>query len=156
MKVADITYLHKDMVAIAKVLNAEHPEDAVQDLWVKLLEIEMRDGNIDIMILGDDKRGVNKRFLYKLLSNIVIDEMRRSARRKDLNSNKVPIHDSRIHLIKEATAYLTKEEKDLFETYVYSKVSMRELAEKYGISKSNIHRKLDKIIKKIRKIMGQN
>lgn len=78
MRVTDILHLQDALVAKAKSLGSKHPEDAVQELWLKLLGIEENDGNLD-SILKDDSYG----YLFVMLRNAVIDEHRYDKTREN-------------------------------------------------------------------------
>ena len=158
MKVEDITHLHEQMVEVSTALGADYPEDVVQDVWIKLLEIEEKEGSLDRLTNTNKygKKYIGKNLLYIMIRNDIIDKKRKNAtREKNIDIIEI-VKNERVEEIKEAMELIGKRDKELYEKYIYDGLTIRDLAKMHHQSKSKMHRRIQEITRKIRKIVGQN
>lgn len=154
MKVKDILYLHKDFVANAKRLGASHPEDIIQNLWMKLMAMEAREGSIDRIKYGED--GINRVYISIMIKNSILDELRKAPRFIGMNNNFDIVEeqleeDYRAADVIEIIESLSDEEKKLMNLYLDLNLTEREISDELSVSQSTVNRRLNRVKKKIKK-----
>lgn len=153
MKVKDILYLHEDLVKTAARLGAVHPEDVVQDMWMKLLAVEADRGNIDKIKYKES--GVNRVYLSIMLKNAILDEKRKDMKfvgDYDLDYADVgPEEDGRLSDAVEIVEQLPIEDRMLLMMYFDADFTEQELALKLSVTQPTINKRLKKVTKKIKK-----
>lgn len=140
MKVTDILHLREKLIGIARYHNAtqEEAEDVVQDVYIKLLEIEDKEGNIDRLTY---KGKINMVYLFNTVRNRVYNIKRITNRCVCIDEvGSVPTHEH--SMIKaEVDAKLLEMGAyyhSLHDAYFNDSISMRELAEKSKLSLTTI------------------
>lgn len=75
MKVKDVTNMYQDLLKIAKYhgVDYEDAQDIVQDLFVKLTEIEKKEGNLNRLTY---KGKINTVYLFNAVRNITLNKIR--------------------------------------------------------------------------------
>ena len=141
MKVHDITNLYPKLLDIAMYHNAtqEEAEDVVQDLFVKLKEIEIKEGSIDRLTY---KGKINMVYLFNSIRNRVYNQKRYSnkficiADISPMESHAHSLAQSEIddQLVKMGSYY-----HKLYHAYFNDNISMRKLAEETNISLTTIY-----------------
>jgi RNA polymerase sigma factor (sigma-70 family) len=82
LELEHIARKHKEWVRVSIYLGSspEDAEDYVQNMYIKLAEIQMRDGNLNRM--RNHSGGINTVYIFKILTNIIID----SKRKRDIDT----------------------------------------------------------------------
>ena len=153
MKVEDLTYLHRDLVLAAKAFGAEYPEDTVQDAWVKLTEIENKEGSLDRIENPKD-------FMFLTIKNQILNERRGGKKNVRLNPDEEQSEENYNEDIRytdamEEISNMSEKDRELIMAYINNPTATaRSLAKEMRISKSFIHERLSKIRRKILKKVG--
>lgn len=138
MKVADITHLYPELMKMAKYHGAteEDAADAVQDLYMKLLEIQKKEGSIDRITY---KGNINTVYLFNAIRNIVLNKLRHSKRNVHIEKDSV-VHEFTIQQeeVQEHLKTLDPFCRKLYSAYMQDTISMRELSRKTNISVTTI------------------
>ena len=145
--------LQKDMLGIARWLGAVDAEDAVQDAWLALLDIERKEGGIDRLMYGDGKLNVG--YVWAIIRTTV-------RQQKKLSEGMVPIQPDNMAVESQDTAepdllalVLNKLEnigacdKELFLDYMFGVVRVDDVAAERGVTPATIYNKIKKVKHKI-------
>ncbi len=140
MQVKDIVHLYDKLLDIARYHNAtvEEAEDVVQDLYLKLMEIQEKEGNINRMTY----RGkINMVYLFNTLRNKIYNNKR--------TTNRCVCLDNMPELVQHPPSMAGVEVNDrlvkmgayyhkFYDAYMNDNISMRELAKRTDISVSTV------------------
>lgn len=157
MLVKDITHLHKELVEIARSYGEPYPEDTIQDVWIKLMEIEHKEGCLDRLLENDCS--INKNYLYTMIKHSLIDKKRVYKNHSSLEEEEEEIiklsiqqeNKDKYNLLIEIIARLSKANRHIILSYTQDILETeRSLAKKFGISNATMHRKLYRIRQRIR------
>jgi len=77
LELEHIATKHKEWIRVAIYLGSlpDNAEDYVQNMYIKLGEIQIRDGNLNRM--RNYSGGINTVYIFKILTNIIIDSKRK-------------------------------------------------------------------------------
>lgn len=148
MKIKDIMDQHAEVVNMAENLRAEYPEDIAQNIWVKLLETEEREGNID-------KYDFEGKLDYNKTKNIVIAQIQKERRimntldvdeMSDTLGDEI-FADEREPALEEAMLSLSEHDKALFYRYAVNEDTQKEISDDLGVSQQLVSRQIEKIKK---------
>jgi len=159
MKVKDITYLHPFIVKVARGFGSDYPEDVAQNVWIKLLEMEEKEGNIDRIVYEDGT--INTFYIFKMTRTATVDEMRMEKRHAEIRDSLIlnEDYDPRLKEVYEAFKILDAQDlvNDIgfFRDWAETDATERGLAKKYGVSRHKIRTKLLLTKKKILDIVNQ-
>lgn len=153
--------MHTELLKVAKASGEPYPEDAVQDVWIKLIEIESISGSIDNLV---DKNGRIKRaYIYKMVNNVLIDRKRTERYHdniEDVDIDTYVLIENDRHKYEEVLEIISRmneTDRNLILSYIQDvSTTERDLAREFGVSNSTIHRRLTKIKNKIRKRYYRN
>jgi len=133
----EIAKYHKEWIKVAKAFlnNKEDAEDLVQDMYIKISSYD---------VIYDDRfeGGLNKMYVYMTIRNLALDSIKR--RKPDLTYvdyiEQLDTDDEVLDEYKYVLADIDNEiskwnwyDRTLFEMYMYSGLSMRDIA--YGTNK---------------------
>ena len=158
LKVEHIAKYHKDWIRIAVHCGADSvlADDIVQEFYLKLLEIQSKEGNLERISYKND---INRVYAFSMINNFVI-----SYFRKQRNVRFIPaMHQKATEDTLDEQAYETLMvkieaiieaqhwyDKELFKLYIYSGKSMRQLAAETRINLHNINNTIQKVKNLIR------
>lgn len=148
MKVKDVLNQHEEIINMAENLHAKHPEDIVQNIWIKLLAIEEEEGSID-------RYDFEGKLDYYKIQGMVRNELKKE--RKQVNTLNVddlldklgtdPFLDKREPDLEEAINILSEEDKDIFYRYAVNKDTQKEISDDLGVSQQLVSKQISKIKK---------
>jgi len=137
IKLDDIAKRHNEWIKMATYLGAEFPEDAVQDVYLKLAIIQEAEGDLNRF---EYKEGiVNTMYIFKMLQSRIVDEHRRKKHQlfDDIQFN--PITDA--SEIEKSYAELMDSIKDIIDGFDEYNQMLLELYFVYGLSLRDIEKK---------------
>lgn len=146
MVLKEICKYHKEWlnIAISYLKNKQDAEDLIQNVYIKIFE-KLNNGKIKDITYGDS---INKYFVYKVIKNTCLDHLRKKKQYIDIEQINIKIKDelcenenakSKIFIkIADEVAKWDKREKEIFDLYMYSGMSMHSVAKLFGTSKSTI------------------
>lgn len=138
MRVKDVANMYQDLLKIAKYhgVDYEDAQDIVQDLFVKLTEIENKEGSLDRLTY---KGKINTVYLFNAIRNITINKRKYSDRNLQIEKDSViPEFTIQTTEIKEHLKTLDPFCQKLYAAYMQDNISMRELSRKTNISVTTI------------------
>ena len=139
MVVKDILNLYPKLIDIARYHNAttEEAEDVVQDVYLKLQEIEKEEGDLDRLTY---KGKINMVYLFNTVRNMVYNKKRHTNRIYCIDDFEPEIHPHSMietevnNKLNDMGAYY----HSLYDAYFNDIISMRELAKRSKISLTTI------------------
>jgi len=148
MNVNDVLYQHIDIVNIAEGMGSKTPEDIAQNVWIKLMEMEERNGDLDN--LEHEGRLGYHAIRYMVKNEIRIERKEQQMLDLDVVDNltkvDVVIPEEEIRL-EEALGQLSKEDRDLFYRYAVDEDTQAEISDDLGVSQSTVARRIEKVRK---------
>jgi len=114
----------------------EDAQDIVQDLFVKLLEIEKKEGSLDRLTY---KGKINTVYLFNAIRNIAHNKRRHTDRNVQVEKDSsIPEFTIQTSEVKEHLKSLDPFCQKLYSAYMQDNISMRELSRKTNISVTTI------------------
>jgi len=156
MTVENIVYLRQKMIDIAKYHNAtnEEAEDVTHDLFIKLKEIEIKDGNIDKIFY---KGNVNMVYIFNAIRNMVYN-IKNKTNRSVCIDDIIPMSTHEPSLVdievQEQLLDMGRYYHSLYDAYFNDNISMRKLAQETSISLTTIFYDLKYIKGKLKPILS--
>ncbi len=156
MKVDDVVYLSYQMIDMALFNGAtpEEAEDVVQDVFLKLCEIQEKEGNLNRLMYKDEP---NKSFLYTAIANRVFD-LKRKQRMVDVDidtvsSRNVTYQEGSVEReINEKLTSMGRWYHSLYHAYFGDDISIRKLSARTGISVTTLYWSLKHIKEQLKPI----
>tara|TARA_R110000822_G_scaffold37245_2_gene104418 strand:- start:3901 stop:4386 length:486 start_codon:yes stop_codon:yes gene_type:complete len=144
---------HKKWTRIVESFGAKHPEDIVQEMYLKIYDWK---GKYDKTLMYNETE-INYFFIFKVLRNLFLDEVKKKKREFSLETNIVDpcIYDNtfdyieRVDLIKKNISEWNMYERKIYELVFIENKSMLELSNLTGIDYYSIYR----TVKKIKKLL---
>lgn len=144
---------HKKWVRIVDSFGAKNSEDIVQEMYLKIYDWK---GKYDKTLMYNETE-VNYFFIFKVLRNLFLDEVKKKKREFSLETNIIEpgIYDNtfdyieRVNLIRENISEWNMYERKIYELVFIENKSMLELSKLTGIEYYSIYR----TVKKIKKIL---
>jgi RNA polymerase sigma factor (sigma-70 family) len=136
----DIANRHKEWIKIAIYVGAssENAEDFVQDMYIKLSEMERKQGSLNRM--QNYSGGVNTVYVFKILTNLVID----SKRKRKLDTTPIQPHMEMLDSPNDEEKYYSEliqiVYKEIDNMHLYDQMLL-ELHFVYGMSMRQIEKK---------------
>lgn len=155
MTLNDITHRYQDMIKIAKYLGAsdDMAQDIAQECFLKLGEIQQREGNIDRITYNGK---LNMTYIFSMVKNIHLNICRVNNKTSDceIPEIKTETNDLANH-VKDALNQLGLNwyHKRITEVYLFQGYSIRELAKETTISPTNIFHTLKHSKAQLRKLV---
>lgn len=161
----DIGKRHKEWIRIAVYVGSpiSIAEDMVQNMYLKLAEMEIREGTLNR--IQNNNGSVNTVYVFKILSNLVVDEVRRGSKETYLDDSiDIPINDEivddkpyndLIEHIKIVIDDMHQYDKMLLELHFVYDMSMRAIQRKTDIPTHSIFNTLKNAKQKIKQETGQ-
>lgn len=160
----EIYKYHSDWlnVAYSYLNNKQDAEDVIQDVYIKIIS-KINNGKIKNIKYKDT---VNKYFVYKVIRNSCIDFIRKKRSYIDVEIENIKVIEeleesniakSKMFIkIDNEVAKWEKEEKEIFELYMYSGMSMYKISKLFGVSKSTIFNRINMGRDKLRLKFGED
>tara|TARA_R110000787_G_scaffold108992_1_gene217430 strand:- start:1335 stop:1853 length:519 start_codon:yes stop_codon:yes gene_type:complete len=144
---------HNKWTRIVQSFGAKHSEDIVQEMYIKIYQWK---GKYDKTLMYNETE-INHFFIFKVLRNLFLDEVKKKKREFSLESNIVEpyIYDNTFDYIeKEKTIKQNISEWNEYDKRIYEFIflkgwSMLELSKLTGIEYYSIYR----TVKKIKKLL---
>lgn len=147
-------YYDAGLIGLIKAANYYNPEKGFKfsSLAVRCIQNEI------MMVIRSENRFSNNNKLVSL-NTPILDNGKDEITLIDILSSDLNIEDDLlekdlIETLVKAVMRLTKEEQQILKLYYGEELSQIEVAEKMNIAQPTVARKLKKIIKKLRNIMG--
>lgn len=143
------------MIGAAKSLGAEHAEDVVQEVWIRLIGMDRKEGGLERIMYLDGE--LNIAYLYKMVRTEVEEERRRTIMYNNMKDAYICNNekDPRINDIYEIFKFIDKDDLEFFIEYIEDSESERSMAEKHSITKHAARRIISNVRKKISKYLNQ-
>jgi len=149
-------------VAYSYLRNKEDAEDLIQEVYIKI-HTKLNNGKINDITY---KNTINKYFVYKVIRNAAIDFLRKKKSYVDIENINIKIKDdiceneeakSKMFVkIADEIKHWNDREKEIFEMYMYSGLSMKSLSMIFHTSKSSIFNSIDASRKRIKHKFGED
>tara|TARA_R110000823_G_scaffold42397_2_gene111102 strand:+ start:891 stop:1400 length:510 start_codon:yes stop_codon:yes gene_type:complete len=144
---------HKKWTRIVESFGAKHPEDIVQEMYLKIYNWK---GKYDKTLMYNESE-VNYFFIFKVLRNLFLDQVKKKKREVSLETNIVEpyIYDhtfdyiDKENKIKKKISEWNEYDKRIYEFVFLKGWSMLELSKLTGIEYYSIYR----TVKKIKKLL---
>tara|TARA_R110000796_G_scaffold183919_1_gene300486 strand:+ start:2975 stop:3493 length:519 start_codon:yes stop_codon:yes gene_type:complete len=144
---------HKKWTRIVESFGAKHPEDIVQEMYLKIHEWK---GKYDKTLMYNESE-VNYFFIFKVLRNLFLDEVKKKKREFSLETSIVEpcVYDmtfdyiEREDIIKNNISEWNEYDRRIYEFVFIKNTSMLELSKLTGIEYYSIYR----TVKKIKKLL---
>tara|TARA_R110000796_G_scaffold76166_6_gene170456 strand:+ start:591 stop:1082 length:492 start_codon:yes stop_codon:yes gene_type:complete len=144
---------HKKWTRIVESFGAKHPEDIVQEMYLKIYNWK---GKYDKTLMYNELE-VNYFFIFKVLRNLFLDQVKKKKREVSLETNIVEpyIYDQTFdyvdkeNKIKKNISEWNEYDKRIYEFVFLKGWSMLELSKLTGIEYYSIYR----TVKKIKKLL---
>ena len=139
---------HREWIKMANYLGSDHPEDAVQEMYLKLCEINEAEGSLNRFEYHGQ---VNTMYIFKILQSKVIDAFRQKKREvyDEQQFNPVePIQECEfafedlMSCVKSTIDEMGDYDQMLLELYFVYGFSMREIESRTGIPLHSIFNRL--------------
>ena len=163
MTVLDVYRYQPDLVRISNYLtsDSEAAADAVQNLYVKLCEMECKEGNLDRIFY---KGKLNMVYVFAALRTILADEYRATKHLEPLQGHEDPLTemeedistDEMCACVRLELAQMREYDRLLTLTFYGENHSIRSMAKEVGISASNIYYTLEKVQSRIKSVILSN
>lgn len=147
MKVKNVLGQHNEIVRMAAKMGSRNPEDIAQEIWIKLLKVEEREGDID-------KFDFEGRLNYHSIKLLIKNELKKERRDNTVDIDEIEdIPEEELITIdqetklEEAMLSLPKEDRDLFMRYAINEDTQEEISDDLGVSQKTVSRKIEKIRK---------
>lgn len=147
MKVKNVLNQHNDIVKMAAKMGSKNPEDIAQEIWIKLLEYEKREGDID-------KFDFEGRLNYHSIKLLIKNELKKERRDKTMDIDEIediseeePISIDKEAKLEEAMLSLSEHDRALFKRYAINEETQAEISDDLGVSQKTVSRKIEKIRK---------
>tara|TARA_R110000787_G_scaffold49297_3_gene118384 strand:+ start:2826 stop:3311 length:486 start_codon:yes stop_codon:yes gene_type:complete len=144
---------HKKWTRIVDSFGAKNPEDIVQEMYLKIYDWK---GKYDKTLMYNESE-INYFFIFKVLRNLFLDEVKKKKREFSLETNIVEPYTydntfdyiDRRDLIKKNISEWNLYERKIYELVFIENKSMLELSNLTGIDYYSIYR----TVKKIKRIL---
>jgi len=142
VEVKDITHMYLKFVDMATYHGAtlQDAEDSVQDLFIKLLGIQQKEGNIDRL---EYKGSVNMVYIFNALRGIVYNKHRSNNRTADREIwvGELVDHQQTMHITEVQDRLKTMDgfSRKLYTAYMEDSISLRELSRRTNISVTTLY-----------------
>ncbi len=165
LMLVDIGKRHKEWIRIAIYVGSpiSTAEDMVQNMYLKLADMQIREGSLNR--IQNNNGSVNTVYLFKMLSNLVVDEVRRGSKETNLDDSiDIPINDEivddrayndLIEHIKVVIDDMHQYDKMLLELHFVYDMSMRAIQRKTDIPTHSIFNTLKNAKQKIKQETSQ-
>jgi len=164
MTVLDVYRYQADLVRIANwhTPDTEAAADAVQTFYLKLCEMQNKEGNLDRIFY---KGKLNMVYVFSSIRNIIINEYRITKNLEPLEAitedpatepeQDITTDEMCAHIRKEL-AGMREYDKLLTLTFYSENHSIRSMSKAVGISTRNIHYTLQRVQKQIKSVILEN
>lgn len=164
MTVQDVYKYQSDLKRIARyhTPDNEAAADAVQNFYLKLCELQNKEGNLDRIFY---KGKLNMVYVFTAIRNIIINEYRLTKNLEPFeNIEEEPITEDEQELTTDEMCRIVKDElnkmreydKLLTLTFYTENHSIRSMSKAVGISARNIHYTLQRVQKQIKSVILEN
>ena len=162
--IIDISARHKEWLSVAIYCGATQDEvhDIVQDMYLKLCEKELEEGNL-CSITYEGK--LNMVYIFSMINNAIVSLRRKKKEQTlvvnlhDKQEEKNETNETEFHYLLESIYDTLQElhwyDRELFSFYIRSGKSIRQLANKTGISRTSINNTLQNVKQIIREKHGK-
>ena len=156
MTVNDITSKREEFISIAMwhKIQRDEAEDVVQDVYLKLCQMQCKEGSIDRIYW---KGELNMVYIFTMIRNIIATKKKKASRtvyvEQYFNEGQIEQPGT---LIKEVDVVLQKEGAfyhKLYVAYFNDKISMRKLAKETNIGTQTIYQGIKHIKTKLKAII---
>jgi len=139
LHLSDIAKKHDEWIKVAIYVGAAPSvaEDYVQDMYIKLSQMEEREGNLNR--IRNNQGEVNTVYIFKILSNFVIDAARKPSKTISLDGQIEDIGELNIMSEKAYSELITCIRECIDSMHQYDKMLL-ELHFVYGMSMRNIEK----------------
>ena len=164
MVLNEVYKYHSDWLTVAYsyLKNKEDAEDIIQDVYLKI-HTKLQSGKINNIKYKDT---INKYFVYKVIRNTCLDYLRKKKTYIDFEQINISIKDeinedneckSKMFIkIADFVNDWEKEEKEIFDLYMYSGMSMQSVSNLFNVSKSTIFNRIKDGKIKIKERFGED
>lgn len=159
----DVYHYQSELTRIANYLtvDTEAAADAVQNFYVKLCEMQAKEGNLDRIFY---KGKLNMVYVFSALRNILTNEYRATKLLDPLEDSQEPEPESEDDIttdemcacIRLELSKMREYDKLLTLTYYQENHSIRSMSKAVGISTRNIHYTLQRVQKQIKSVILEN
>lgn len=162
--IQDISHRHKEWLRIAIYCGAQKGEvdDIVQDMYLKLCEKQEQEGDL-CSITYEGK--INMVYMFSMINNALVSLRRKKTEQTlvvnlhDKQEERSNTNENEFHYLLESIYGTLQEmhwyDRELFLFYIRSGKSIRQLAEKTGISRTSINNTLQNVKQIIRDKHGE-
>ena len=138
MDINDIIKMRGEFIKMALYYGVDEDtaKDVVQDLYVKLIELENKEGSFERITY---KGKLNKVYVFNTIRNIIINKRRYTDRNIRIEKDDViPEFTIQQTEIKEKLSQMDIFSQQLYDAYMKDNISMRELSKRTNISVTTI------------------
>ncbi len=138
MNVNDIINMRGEFLKMALYYGVDEDDakDVVQDLYLKLLELQEKEGSLDRITF---KGKLNKVYIFNAIRNMILNKKRYSDRNVRIEKDAViPEFTIQQSEIKEHLSMMDIFSQQLYDAYMTDNISMRELSKRTNISVTTI------------------
>ena len=158
----DVYHYQADLTRIARwhTTDTEAAADAVQTLYLKLCEMEIKEGNLDRIFYNGK---LNMVYIFSAIRNIIINEIRAAKNLEPLQDQEPEPEtedelttDEMCRCVKDELNRMREYDRLLTITFYSQNHSIRSMSKEVGISARNIHYTLTRVKKQIKSVILEN
>jgi RNA polymerase sigma factor (sigma-70 family) len=165
MTVMDVYKYQPDLLRIARWHSPDDPDsasDAVQTLYLKLCEMEAKEGNLDRIFYNGN---LNMVYIFSSIKNILINQYRATKNIDrfpedydcpDRDEEDAISNDEMCCRVREELSKMREYDRLMALTYYTEEHSIRSLASNVGISPKNVFVTLSRVRSKIKSVILEN
>ena len=152
-------------IAYSILNNKQDAEDLIQDVYIKI-HYKIEKGQINPNKILYKKNDINKFYMRRVITTTCIDYLRKKRKKVNLELINIKAHDDLemkenandliFYNILEEIKKWEKYDRELFEMYMRTGLSMKKIANIIGVSKSSVFNSLKKSKNRIKELFGED